>query len=396
MTLVVWAALLAAPAVLLVLAEFGARLWIRRNRRYHVWTPGSRRELRLSPDISPHLEPVVHFTVNADGERGADVVPGRGLYRVLVAGGSPVESLFLDQYSGWPGRLERMLSRPANLRALEAERVHVGNIGRSTVGAQELDLIFERVLPRYPHLDAIVIMIGGADAVHWLEHGAPSPYPERTVPVSAYFSVHPDGPFAWAPARCALRELARRARHRWQRPLEVIEDAGDWMHRARRMRREATAVRSSVPNPDVMLERFEHHLRRALRRAKAHARRVVFVLQPWFEKNYSPDEISQFWHGGMGVAWREPVTTYYSLGVANRLMRLLALRAIQVTEDMGVEHVDVHPALKPSLENYYDWLHYTPAGAAVVASAVTAALVRPAADTLARGSHATPVARSMS
>ena len=377
MTLAFWGPLLAGAALLMA-AEFGARWWIRRQRRYHVWTPGTRRELRLSRGISPHLESVVSFAVNQDGERGGDVDPGPGLYRVLVAGGSPVESLFLDQDTGWPGRLQRTLSRSTNLRALQAERVHVGNIGRSGVGSQELDLILERVLPRYPHLDAIVIMIGGADVVHWLERGAPSPYPETPVPVRAYFSVHPDGPFSWAPTRSALRELARRARHQWFRPLEVSDRAGHWMHRARAMRADAAEVRSTVPDPEPMLERFEHYLRRLLRRARSHARRVVFVLQPCFDKPaYTQAEISQFWHGGMGIAWRAPVTTYYSLDITNRLMRLLAARAIQVTEDMGVEHLDVRGTLRPCLENYYDWLHYTPAGAAWVASVVSAALTRP-------------------
>jgi hypothetical protein len=358
----------------MIIAELVARHWIRRAQQYHVWTPGAHRELRLAPDISPHLESVAHFAVNRDGERGADVTPGPGLYRVLVAGGSPVESLFQDQGTGWPGLVERTLSTPAGLRALKVSRVHVGNIGRSGVGAQELDLIFEKVLPRYSQLDAIVVMIGGADVVHWLERGAPSPYPETAVPVRAYFSVHPEGPFAWTPGKLAVRELARRWRHRWLQRVEVVDDAGSWMHRARDMRAAASHLRTSVPDPEVMLERFEHHLRRLLRRARAHARRVVFVVQPCFDRDYGPAEEAQFWHAGMGVAWREHVTTYYSLDVANSLMRRLAARAVHVADDMGIEHLDVASSLTPSLEHYYDWLHYTPAGAAVVANVVSAAL----------------------
>ena len=115
MTVAAWgwalaaAAAAAGAAALVVVAELLARRWIRRSRRYHVWTPGTRRVLRLCPDISPHLEPVVHFSVNRDGERGAEVQPGPGLYRILVAGGSPVESLFHDQHTGWPALLEGSL-----------------------------------------------------------------------------------------------------------------------------------------------------------------------------------------------------------------------------------------------------------------------------------------------
>jgi hypothetical protein len=379
-------ALATTTAALLITAELFARWWIRSARQYHVWTPGARRELRLSASISPHLESVVRFSVNSDGERGAEVEPSPGLYRILVAGGSPVESLFHDQDTGWPGLLERALSTPAALRTLRADRVHVGNIGRSGVGSQELDLIFERVLPRYPLLDAIVIMIGGADVVHWLERGAPSPYFEPPVPIRAFFSVHPEGPFSWAPSRWALRELVRRWSHRWLRPLEIVDEAGGWMRRAREMRAEAASVRGTVPDPEVMLDRFDRNFRRLLRRAKGHARRVIFLVQPCFEKEYGPAETSQFWHGGMGVAWRENVTTYYSLAVANRLMRLVARRAVEVADDVGVEHLDVSSALNPSLEHYYDWLHYTPAGAAAVANVVSAAMVRPPAVQSARQS----------
>src|SRR2546423_894279 len=52
-------------------AELGARWWLRRRSRYHVWPPGSRTEMRVDPVACPELEPVVRFDINAAGERGA-------------------------------------------------------------------------------------------------------------------------------------------------------------------------------------------------------------------------------------------------------------------------------------------------------------------------------------
>src|SRR2546425_10525971 len=60
-------------------------------------------------------------------------------------------------------------------------------------------------------------------------------------------------------------------------------------------------------------------------------------------------------------------------------MRLLDARAATVADKLGVEHLDSRPVLTPSLEHYYDYVHYTPAGAAVVARAVAAAFLRRAA-----------------
>jgi hypothetical protein len=39
------------------------------------------------------------------------------------------------------------------------------------------------------------------------------------------------------------------------------------------------------------------------------------------------EEEAMMWHGGVGQAWREEVTTYYSTQVLSRLMALLDARA---------------------------------------------------------------------
>ena len=79
----------------------------------------------------------------------------------------------------------------------------------------------------------------------------------------------------------------------------------------------------------------------------------------------------------MGKAWKQTVTTYFSLQVVNQVVHLLDARAARVAETLGIEHRDLRSVLAPSLENYYDYMHYTPAGAAVVAREVAAALLRP-------------------
>ncbi len=58
-------------------------------------------------------------------------------------------------------------------------------------------------------------------------------------------------------------------------------------------------------------------------------------------------------------------------------MRFMNLRAAQVADELGVEHLDLMPLLEPSLGMYYDFAHFTPAGAAVVAAAVAKRLLEP-------------------
>src|SRR5207244_8354344 len=93
-----------------------------------------------------------------------------------------------------------------HLQRLGACRVHVGSIARSGVGSQALDLILERVLPRYARLQAIIILVGASDILRWLEQGAP-PSPPAPARTSEIFMCHPEGPFGWKPSALALVEL---------------------------------------------------------------------------------------------------------------------------------------------------------------------------------------------
>jgi lysophospholipase L1-like esterase len=356
-------------------AELASRWWLRYRKQYYVFPPGLRLRLQTDREVFPQLEPVVRFDINRDGERG-DEVPRRmhGVYRVLVAGGSQPEGYLLDQDSSWPGALQRLLQRPNSLQRLRTSRVHVGNIARSGVGSEALNLIFERVLPRYGRLQAIVLLVGASDVLRWLEEGAP-PCAPPTVETSDIFRCHPEGPFGWKPQELASLELLRRVRRRWLRPVQVHERGGHWIAGARASRAAAQEIRTDLPDPTAMLEHFEVHFRRLLQRATSRADRVIVVRQPWFEKDYSPEEAAHMWHGGVGQVWNHAVTTYYSFDVLFQLMRLLDARAAVVANALHVEHIDLMPLLDRSLDTYYDCFHVTPAGARAVADAVAAEIL---------------------
>ena len=368
------------PTVLVVLvaaaaAELLSRWWIRHRSRYYVLPPGWRLRLRPDPDVFPQLESLVRFEVNSHGERGPELTrTGGRLYRVLVVGGSQPEGYLLDQDTTWPGALYRMLQRPEHLRAVHADRVHVGSIARSGVGSEGLNLILERILPQYPRLDTIIILVGASDVLRWLEVGAP-PAPPPPVRPSEVFRCDRENPFGWRPRDFALVEIGRRLHRRWGRPVEVNERACRWIDRARAMRAAATTVRTAMPDPTPMLDHFDRHLRRAIARAQAHADRVLVVRQPWFA-NPSPSDLALMWHGGAGQAWRENVTTFFSTEVLASLMLCLDTKASEIARDLGVEQLDLMPVLPGSSATYYDFFHATPAGARIIAAAIAATLLR--------------------
>jgi len=369
----------AVLTLMAVAAELTVRWWFRVENAYYVFPPGMRLLLHLDRDAFPELEPVVRYEVNRDGERGGDpprVVRGESVYRVLVAGGSQPEGYLLDQATSWPGALNRLLAQPELLRALGASKAHVGSIAKSGVGSEALDFLLARVLPRYRKLSAIVILVGASDVLRWLEEGAPQS-PASLPGTSDLFCCHPSGPFGWTPGMSAIVELLRRTWRRVVRPVEVHHRVGKWIAKARAMRAAAAIIRQTLPDPGPMLDHFDKHFRRLLQQAKAHADRVVVVRQSWFDKDVlTPEEASHMWHGGVGQAWREEVTTYYSIEVTSKLMALLDARAACVADELDVEQIDLRAILEPSLSTYYDFFHLTPSGAHAVASAVARLLVR--------------------
>ena len=174
----------------------------------------------------------------------------------------------------------------------------------------------------------------------------------------------------------AIVELLLRIRQRWLRPVQVHARTCRWIGRARDMRAHATEVRSRVPDSIPMLAHFDRHFRRALRKATAHADRVIVVRQPWFEKHCTPEESAMMWHGGVGQVWREHVSTFYSCDVLSDLMAQLDARASRAAHELGVEQIDLMPLIEPSARTYYDFFHATPAGSRAIAAAVAAVLLR--------------------
>ena len=380
-----------ALAIVLVIAcELLLRIALRWGARYYVWQPGRKLELHPDPASHPRLEPMVRFDINEDGERGPPA-PGKSerVFRILAAGGSTVESFLLNHETSWPGALQRVLGTPQALAALGRDRIHVGNIGKSGVGAAALELIFARVLPRYRRLDLIVIMVGASDVVLWLQTGCTE---VAKAPLDDYFVWHPEGPFGISPRHTAAWEMLRRIRDRRRaRSVERRDNVAKWMGRARTMRANAKEMRDTTPDPTPMLDAFDRHFRAALEHARNHADRVLVLHQPCFEKeSYTPEELALLWNGGVGKAVFENVTVFYSNDVIFRLMRAVRKLAARACDDAGVEQLDLMPILERSANTYYDHLHHTPAGAAMIASVVADHILQSAAAVSSPGRSSAP------
>jgi hypothetical protein len=289
---------------------------------------------------------------------------------VLVAGGSVVECWFLDQESAWPQVIERCLNEPAALASLGVSRAHVGNVGKSLVACEHIEKMLERILPRYPRLDAIVLLVGASDLVDWLERGTPAVVDRRDVPVSAIFGQNPEPPFGWKSKTLALRRIASAVRKRVQRRIVRRQNVGRSIVKARAARAAAQRILSTVPDPSPMLDRFESDLRRLVLRAKSKAARVILARQPWLEKEFTPEEESRLWMFGAGMIRDELVTSYYAHSVVWNLMRKIDARVVKVAMELGVEEIDLMPVVPPTFELWYDEMHHNARGCERIGRAI--------------------------
>jgi lysophospholipase L1-like esterase len=383
-------ALLLLAAILV--AEFAARWWFRVQDKYCLWKPYCREEFGLVPGAYPKCPSPVRFIVNSDGERGYEVprnVPK--LYRVLVAGGSAAESYILDQEASWPIVLQHILERPENLAKLGASHVHVGNIGKSGVGAELLDFILQRVLRRMGRFDVIMIMVGASDALHWLHAGAP-PTPFRPITTDTnmddIFGWHPLGPFRLRLRQAALTEVARRIHRVVMRPTWRHKDIGGSLLRAGKMRENAEEVLTVLPHPEVPVDNFEVYFRQALKTAQAKTDRVIVVRQPWLAQ--PPQGEEQRWHhlthGAVGNVFKHDVKVFYSTEVVCEAQDRIDERAARVAQELGIECCDLRSMIDPTFDSYYDLYHFTLSGAAAAADIV--------AKVVLHEQHAVPPAES--
>ncbi len=368
--------LLGALLLAFLAAELSARVLLARFGRYCVWQPYSRTVMPLDPAVFPNCDPLVHFEANSLGERGAPLPPDLSqTFRVLVGGGSAAECFFLDQPSSWPEALGRALSTPANLACLQRSSIHVGNVARSLTDCRALHQLFSRILPRYPRSDVIVLMTGASDFVRWLEDHTPPTIPTPPIPPSTLFALHPEGPFGWTPSTLALRRIAATLKHSLFRPIERRPLAGARLAANRASRANATRILTTIADPAPMLANYERHLRALVPLLQQHSPRVLLVSQPRLQRSFTPSEERRLWMFGDGRPYSEPVTSYYDRALIYPILHQLDLINSRVAADLHATSLELTPHIPADFEHYYDEMHTTPKGCALVGQLVADAIL---------------------
>ena len=276
------------------------------------------------------------------------------------------------------GRCPALSQRPDGLRMLGVRRAHVGNVGRSLTPVDVIHQILRRTLPRYEKLDLMILMVGASDAIEWMERKTPADITEASAADGSCFAENPDERFRWRSRKWAFKRFAGTLWRRVALPVRRRVDCGHRLQEFRRHRQQAKEWVREFPDPTPMLDHLEENLRRSVAVARAKGARVMLVRQPWFDKDFNAEEEAAMWSFSHGRLCKEiEARTCYTHSAVRELMGKVDGRTARVAGQLGLEHVNLMPILEASLENFYDFLHFTPAGAMRVAEHVAAAVLEP-------------------
>ena len=344
---------------------------------YFVWPPG----FHMTFDASDVIEHGVTFpselTINALGMRGD--LPGEGhAYRILAIGGSTTVCVYLDDAHAWPQLLQERLNG-----LLGPSQVWVGNVGRPGHKTAHHILQVEKLLPQYPEVDAVILLVGINDLLHWLVTPDPAanlvPTPEQELGMA--FSVFPgwDADTPWYRRNLIGRALWRLSWRpiRGTEKLQPMDAHGVFQATLRHYRQRAGRLVDALPDLEPGRADYVQNLGRIVDVARARGVQVVFVTQPtlWRE-GLSADEQALLWAGGPPFWALREGADYYSVGALAEAMARYNASLLEVCRERGVGCIDAASGIPHSSEFFFDDAHFTEAGSARLADRIASGLLK--------------------
>jgi len=338
----------------LVVAEISLRIIFPEPQQFYVWRPNLQREFSPSQGVMPRVTGNSRFYINSEGIRGDEFSESQE-YRILTIGGSTTECAYLDQEEAWPYLLQEKLGN----------NVWVGNIGKSDRNTNHHILQMEYLLPQYPRIDVIVMLVGACEQLRGdatdeelLDHAfVLHPYKRQSFPQNMA---------VW---RLTQRLIQPRANWDMLFPAQsavVMEDTGKWYTAAQEHRRNAGIV-DDMPNLAPLLEEYEYNLNAIIDIAKSKSIRLILMTQPsMYRKGLTEQEKNLLWGGAVD----ESLEKYYSVRVLAVRDEQRNSKLIEVCQLRGIECIDLANCLPKDITVFYDDYHFNESGSKMVADVI--------------------------
>lgn len=370
----------------LLVVEIALRVLIPAQTRFYVWPPRMKMITEPDPKVLFGLAPKAHINISTQGIRGPEFGPDTE-YRVLAVGGSTTECLYIDEATAWPELVRRALPKTADGRD-----VWLGAVGKSGTNSRDHVVQLERLLPQYPRIDTVVLLVGVNDLTVALAQGdryeSPAPLsdpaaaekqvrrafavaPGRLHDPSTDFAGGVDLPFY---KKTALYQLAGRTKKgiaarkagRTMGQDDTGQRYGEW----RRHRRGASAILDKLPDLTAPLADYRKNLERIVEIAAARKVRLVLMTQPvLWRDDLSEADKALLWLGGQGEFQSQAARAYYAVPALAEAMRRYNAVLLDVCREKGLDCLDLAAKIPRERAMFYDDCHFTDEGSRAVAKA---------------------------
>ena len=364
--------------IALLLGEAGLRFYLPTTDQYYIRPPFLHRVFYPRPGTMPGVTGESHFMVNSQGLRADEFPAEENAYTILAIGGSTTECTFLDQTEAWPQRLQDELNNYS-----KSTKVWVGNAGQSGRTTREHTLHIKYLLPQYPSLDTVILLIGVNDLGLRFSQGeayTPDYLPSldaRQALMRRAFDIwptqNPNSPYytqtaAW---RLLSRSRLRPAPAEETRGIIEEDDAGE-SYIQRRAERKTRPIRENLPDLSLSLAEYERNINTIIDSAQEHQVRLILMTQPTFWRNdLTQAEKNLLWFG-----WGPEREFFYSLEAMIQGMAAYNEKLLEVCRQRQVECIDLATLLPKDTTVFYDDVHFNESGAERVAKVVADYLLR--------------------
>ncbi len=360
----------------LVISEFGLRFYFsikNTNNKYYVWPPNLHKISRPTPGTMPGVNGIAHFNVNSEGIRGDEFSKG-DQYRILTIGGSTTECLFLDQEKSWPYALQNKLN------SLHTSKFWVGNVGKSGLSTREHYMHMKYLLPQYPEIDTVIILVGVNDLIrrliddkrydpYFLEHYE---YWKHRI-IRGAFSETPyyKGKYRFRSGyydESAIGSVIKQAVDIYTRRKMIQDEAGNMFVNLRNLRKEAREIVEDLPDLSSGLQEYKKNIDTIIDIAQSRSVRIIFITQPsLWKKDMNTEENNLIWYGWIDS---QKSKRYYSVSALMRGMQAYNNTLLEICRTRGIECIDLAKELPKNSTIFYDDVHFTDKGSLMAAEAI--------------------------
>ncbi|MBF0216069.1 MAG: SGNH/GDSL hydrolase family protein [Candidatus Omnitrophica bacterium] len=334
----------------LILSIFLCEQYLRLKPEAYIPWPRIHRISYAATGVMPGIDGKIELSVNNLNLRGPEVDIEKKDIRILVAGGSTAECLYVSDKLTWPWRLQDKLADRLG------KKVFVGNAGRSghfTLNHMEL-LRNYRWANKF---DWVIMLVGINDMGTLLRRNYEIRSQANIKTVSARGKIYYRDMKLFAKCRNAFLNYFC---------LETVlqDPSGRWFDTARQMRKKALENRAIDRLPEGLDESvrvYKSNLKKIIDMCKVRDQKLLMLTQPsMWRKDLPPDLEELLWqHNGPGEA--------YTTEALGKILDVYNSALIEVCRQEGIPYVDLASMLPKDTSVFYDGCHYNISGCEMIA-----------------------------